>query len=138
MSENVQLVEYLNEEFTVPRAGNVNVIITRQPNGMWLVPGKGELSLNDRKLENLRELNAHIGYYYRERDRIYDVRYIKKPARPAYAAPAAAAPAAADKPLGQFEDDDENEDNGKRAGRRRRRKTKKSKRRSRKTRRSRK
>ena len=137
MSENVQLVEYLNEEFTVPRAGNVNVIITRQPNGMWLVPGKGELSLNDRKLENLRELNAHIGYYYRERDRIYDVRYIKKPARPAYAAPAAA-PAAADKPLGQFEDDDENEDNVKMAGRRRRRKTKKSKRRSRKTRRSRK
>jgi len=103
---------------------------------MWLVPGKGELSLNDDELENLRDLNAHIGYYYRERDRIYIVDYVDRQA-PAAAAPAApaAAPAAADKPLGQFEDDNENEDNVKMAGRRRRRKTKKSKRRSRKTRR---
>jgi hypothetical protein len=137
MSENVQLVEYLNEEFTVPRAGNVNVIITLQPNGTWLVPDMGEIRLNNRKLENLRDLNAHIGYYYRERDRIYDVRYVKNPARPAYAAPAAA-PAAADKPLGQFEHDDEHKDDNVKMAGRRRRKTKKSKRRSRKTRRSRK
>ena len=137
MSEDVQLVEYLNEEFTDPRAGNVNVTITRQRNGMWLVPDMGEIRLNDRELGNLIRLSAHIGYYRRP-DGTYDVDYINNPARPAYAAPAAAAPAAADKPLGQFEDDDENEDNVKMAGRRRRRKTKKSKRRSRKTRRSRK
>jgi hypothetical protein len=140
MSENVQLVKYRNEEFTEPEAGNTNVTITRQQDGMWLVPGKGILRLNNIELRNLIGLSAHIGYYRRS-DGTYDVDYIKNPPRPAYAAPAAAPAAAAaavfsEKDLAAMNRPDPNADSlaeMKIGGRRR--KTKKSKRRSRKTRR---